>query len=71
MPRLERDGLVAATTLDGSLYLSKTAQGPVMFTADDARWLLTTALPTLITSLEGPEPVPDAIRQGYAKVREG
>lgn len=71
IPWLERDGLVASTARDGHIELEDRTEGKFMLiSSDDARWLITTALPALLDALSGPEPVPDAIRQGYREVRE-
>lgn len=66
MPRLERDDLILYTEDDG---IQMVRDGSFL-TQEDARWLMTAALPTLLNALSGPESVPDAIRQGYRDVRE-
>lgn len=70
MPPLERNGMIVEPVRNG-VRLTLGRRGSLLLSLEDARWLLTTALPAALVASEGREQVPDAIRQGYRGVREG
>jgi len=68
---MERDGLTVESTAGGVLLQGRVDGNSLFLSVDDVRWLVLAAFPAALASLGGQEQVSDAIRQGYAKVREG
>lgn len=69
MPQLERDGLTVSTVGE---YIEVLEGGRgIGLDLNEARWLMSTALPAMINALTGTEEVSDAVREGYQGVREG